>query len=326
MELSNVTNIPLPLAVWLASDGYDFKRGTRKAISVTSLLRPVRQIILSERLDETNRLQTDISSLVASRLGHSIHDGIEKSWKGSYKSAMKALGYPEKVIEKIIINPLPEQLSDDVIPIYLEQRVERELMGYAITGKFDMILEGVIQDFKSTSVYSLIKGSKDEGYKLQGSSYRWLNPDKVTADHMVINFIFTDWSGIEAKRNPNYPQQRVYAHRIQLYSPSEIEAWMRNKIRELEAAADLEEPELPYCTDEELWRSDPVWKYYSDRNKANDPNARSTKNFDNALEAAAFKASKGGKGVVIEVPGKVKACGYCAAFPICTQKDLYDLT
>lgn len=322
MQITNVTGISLPLAVWLSADGYDFSRGTRKAISATSLLKGVRKILLTERLTEENRDTLDVSDLIASRLGHTIHDGIEKAWKHDYASSMRKLGYPEKLIQRIKINP--EQVEAGDLPIYLEQRTEKEFMGYAITGKFDMILEGVLQDFKSTSVYSMIFGDKDEDYRLQGSIYRWLNPEKVTADHMVINFIFTDWSRAEAKRKPDYPQQRVLPHRIELYSIEEIEEWMRQKIMALEAAADLPEEELPFCSDKELWRGDTVWKYYSDPKKAEDPNARSTKNCSSASEAAAYRASKGGKGVIIEVPGKVKACSYCPAFPICSQKDLYE--
>lgn len=328
MQLSNVTNIPLSLAVWLASDGYDFRRGARKAISVTALLKSPRQILLAERLNEQNRLQPDVSDFIASRLGHSIHDGIERAWKTGYREAMASLGYPQNLIDRVAINPLDEEVAanPDMVPVYLEQRAEREFMGYAITGKFDMILEGVIQDIKSTTVFSLMSGSKDDDYRLQGSLYRWLNPKKVTADHMFINFIFTDWMKAQARANPNYPQQRVCAHRIELLSLAETEAWMRKRIRELEAAADLDEPELPRCSDKELWRSDPTWKFYLDPAKAQDPNARCSKRCDSFAEARAYQAEKGGRGVIVEEPGKVKACGYCPAFPICSQKDEYDLS
>jgi hypothetical protein len=29
----------------------------------------------------------------------------------------------------------------------------------------------------------------------------------------------------------------------------------------------------------------------------------------------------GGKGIILDKLGEVKACKYCAAFPVCTQKD-----
>lgn len=316
MQISNITGISLPLAVWLASDNYDFEpKG--KSISATAILKPVRQILLRERLTEDTSETPDVSQYLASRLGHSIHDGIEKAWTQGAKQALRKLGYPESLISRVKVNP--ETISEDDIPIWLEQRGQRELDGYVISGKFDMVLEGVLQDFKSTSVYSWIKGSKDEDYRMQGSIYRWIHQDKVTADHLNIQFIFTDWQKSMAKSSPNYPQQRVQEHRIELLSLEETEAWLRAKFKALEAAADLEEDELPRCTDEELWRSDPVYKYYSDPKKTD---GRATKNFASLAEANKYRAEKG-KGVVITVPGQVKACSYCPAFPICTQKDEY---
>lgn len=318
-KITNITGIGLPLAVWLASDDYDFHPGQERAISATSLLKPVRQILLKERLTETTRDVPDVSDFIASRLGHSVHDGIESAWKRHYQTAMTKLGYSDKTISRVRINP--ETLEEGDIPVYLELRGSRKFKEYSISGKFDMVVDGELNDFKSTSVYTFIKGSKDEDYCLQGSLYKWIHADKITSDHITINFIFTDWQRAMAKSDPNYPQQRVLEHRVKLMSLEETEKWIDGRIRELEAHADLPEEKLPFCSDKDLWRTPTVWKYYSNPQKTD---GRSTKNFTEKAPAYAFMAEKGGKGVVIEVPGVVKACGYCPAAPICTQKDLYE--
>ena len=80
---------------------------------------------------------------------------------------------------------------------------------------------------------------------------------------------------------------------------------------------DVPESEIPLCTDEDLWRSAPVFKYYKNPVKTN----RSTKNFDTRQEAYVRMAEDGGVGIVIEQPGQVTACKYCQAFSVCTQKD-----
>lgn len=316
-KITNITGINLPLAVWLAADGYDFFP-SGKSISATSLLKPVRQILLKERLTPEVRITPDVSDFIASRLGHSIHDGIENAWTRQYEPAMKALGYSQSVIDRIRINP--GDLEEGEIPVYLEQRSTRKFKDYEISGKFDMVIDGELQDFKSTSVYTFIKGSKDKDYSLQGSIYKWLNPDKITSDHITINFIFTDWQRAMAKNSSTYPQQRVHAHRVQLMSLDETQQWIADRIRFLEANADKEEHELPFCPDEDLWRTPTVWKYYSNPQKTD---GKSTKNFDNEFDANAH-CTKAGKGVVLKVPGVVKACGYCPCAPICTQKDLYE--
>jgi hypothetical protein len=318
MQYSNVTGLSLPIAVWLAADDYDFHPGTEKAISVTSLLKSPRQILLRERLTEEDQDTPDISDRIAARLGHSIHDSIEKAWRTDFKSSMKLLGYPDHVIDRVVINP--QIVTEGMIPVYLEQRESRIHRGYRISGKFDMLLDGEIHDFKSTSAYTYVYGSNEEKYRLQGSFYRWLNPEKVTADHMYIQFVFTDWQRAQAKQSNTYPQQRILSHRIDLMSLAETEEWLDRKLDQLEQVAHLPEPQLPYCSDEELWRGETKWKYFSDPNKTD---GRATKNFTNKAEADAFAASKG-KGIVIEYPGLVKACAYCDAFNICSQKDLYE--
>lgn len=327
-QLTNYTGISLPLAVWLAEDTYDFKRGTRKAISATSLLKSRRQILLTELMPEDMRQTPDVSDFIKSRMGTSFHDSIESAWKRNYRGSMKSLGFPDDVINRMTINPthadlvhLQNTLPDRPIPIYLEQRAEREIDGYIITGKFDMVLDGELNDFKSTSAWAWVFGGKDEDYRLQGSIYRWLNPDKITKDHMHIQFIFTDWQRQQALSNPRYPQKVLEERRLDLMSLQETENWIREKIRSLEEVADLPEPELPHCTDKELWRSETVWKYYKDPTNM----TRSTKNCSSEAEAQQYRATKGrGQGVILEIPGKPKACSYCAAFPVCTQKDLYD--
>ena len=72
---------------------------------------------------------------------------------------------------------------------------------------------------------------------------------------------------------------------------------------------------LGYKSKYKLWRDNPTWKYY-----ANPESTKSQKNFDNEFDAKRHLAEKR-KGVVRHVPGKVKACLYCSAFTICTQKD-----
>ena len=97
----------------------------------------------------------------------------------------------------------------------------------------------------------------------------------------------------------------------------ETDKWVKDKLRLLDQLKDAPEADLPECSEEDLWRSEPIFKYYADPEKANS-GGRSTKNFDTLQEANEFLASKG-KGVVKTVPGAVKACHYCPCAPICGQ-------
>lgn len=312
-KYTNVSSVPLSLAVFLATDNYDHDSET---ISATSLIKPLRQIVLTSRVPTTDTA-ADLTQMVASRMGSAIHDGIERAWLHNYQTAMQSLGFPDKVIQKVLVNPSEDQLTDDCIPIYLEQRSKKKVGKYTVSGKFDFVGDGRVEDFKSTSVYSAMHGSNDEKYILQGSIYRWLNPKIITKDQMAIQFIFTDWSGARARTETNYPSMRFQQRILDLKSVQETDQFVTNKLRLIDMHWATKEEDLPLCNDSDLWRSEPVFKYYKNPAKT----ARSTKNFDDRASANIRLAEDGGKGIVIERPGQVTACKYCAAFSVCSQKD-----
>jgi hypothetical protein len=315
MKYANTSAVPLSLAVFLATDSYDHNPDPN-TISATALIKPIRQIILSARVPE-DMTPVDLINMVPSRMGTAIHDAIERSWKDNFQIALDQLGYPKKVIEKIRINPKPEELTDGLIPIYLEQRAHKQIGKYVISGKYDFIGDGRVEDFKSTSTYTAIHNTNDDKYILQGSIYRWLNPTLITKDEMAIQFIFTDWSKAKAMQDPKYPQQRIQQRILPLKSIQETDAFVNRKLAQIEQYWDVPEEQLPLCSDEDLWRSEPVFKYYKNPEKR----ARSTKNFDNRHDAQLRAIEDGNIGIVVEQPGQVTACKYCPAFAVCTQKD-----
>lgn len=316
-QYANVSDVPLALAVFLASDYYDHSTDPTE-ISATTLLKPLRQIILPSRLPEGVGL-TNLADMMQNRMGAAIHDGIERAWTTNHHAAMKALGMPERVIQRVVVNPTREQLASnpDLIPVYLEQRLKRKIGKWTVTGKFDFVGEGRVQDFKSTSTWTYMNQVNAEKYAQQGSIYRWLDPQLITADAMDIHYIFMDWKPALAKADPKYPPKRFHKQSYALWPLQETERFIAKKLRLIEQYWDAPEDEIPYCSDEELWRSEPVFKYYKNPEKT----ARSTKNFDNLADARLRLAEDGGKGLIKEVPGQATACKYCPAFAACTQKD-----
>ena len=314
---ANVSEVPLALAVFLATDHYDHDSDPF-TVSATTLLKPLRQIILPNRIPPGEGL-VNLADMMNSRMGTAIHDGIEKAWMGNYRQAMEAIGLPQRVIDRVVINPSDELLNSttDLIPIYLEQRLSRQLGKWKITGKFDFIGEGKVQDFKSTSTFTYKKQTGADKYTQQGSIYRWLDPVKIHQDRMDIHYIFTDWKGAMAKTDPSYPPKRFHTQSFDLLSLNETEAFIRKKLALIEQYWDAPEEEIPQCDDDELWRSEPQFKYYKNPEKT----ARSTKNFDTMQDAMIRLHEDGNVGIVKEVPGQVTACKYCPAFIACTQKD-----
>lgn len=311
MRITNNTSVPLALAVWAVNDNYDYVQDP-KYISVTTLLKPIRQIILTRRID-SNTLTSDVEDFLARAMGTSIHDSIEKAWLTNHKACLKALGLQDSVIERIKVNPDRKNLSDDDIPVFLEQRSTREIAGWKIGGKFDFVADGLLHDNKSTTTMKWTKGSSDRDYCLQGSIYRWLNTDIIFEDVIRINFVFTDWSKLSALKDKTYPQHRAMCKDIPLLTLEATENYILNKLALLDKFMDAREEDIPECSDEELWRTPTKYKYF-----ANPTASRCTKCFDSLLEANMHKQRQG-KGIVKIVPGEARRCSYCSATSICSQ-------
>lgn len=317
VALSNVYQLPLSMALFLADDNYDGRSSDPYNISVTTLLKSTRQIVLGKRLPDN--LMMDISENISSRLGQAYHKAVEDAWLNKPQETMKKLGYPSRVIKNIKVNPTAEDFKDnpDLLAVYVEQRTERKVGKWTITGQFDFIVLGVLEDIKSTSVYGYLNQSNTDKFIKQGSLYKWLNPTLVTEDYMLINYIFTDWSGGRARTDKSYPSLKMMPQKLKLKSATEMDKFVKNKLKEVEKNIDKPEADLPYCSDEDLWRSPTVYKYY-----AKPDSTRSSKNFDSLYEAQSYAVTKSTGRIEVH-KGEVKACKYCAAYTICSQKDEY---
>ena len=150
MNYTNTSNIALPLAVFLATDHYDY---VPNVISATSLLKPARQLILADRLSSEDNL-VELSDMVSSRMGTAIHTAIEQAWLNPTK-ALKSLGYSDDIIQRIKVNP--ETVEENDIPVYMEKRSFKKVGNHTISGKFDFVAEGKVHDFKSTSTFKYLK-------------------------------------------------------------------------------------------------------------------------------------------------------------------------
>lgn len=318
-KYSNSLNMPLSLAVYLATDHYDHA-AVGAGLSATTLIKPIKQVILGKRATGEEGI-SDVASMVSSRVGTSIHTGIKEAWLNNHEQALRDLGYPEAIIKKVVINPPAGTDLKGKIPVYLEVRTSKEVCGIIVSGEFDFVAEGKLEDHKSTGVFTFMKNTKEDDYIAQGSIYRWLNPELIKDDHIGINYIFMDWSAAQAKQQPDkYPQQRLLQKKYRLWSYEDTDLYVKDRVTTLLKLWDAPEKLLPPCSDKDLWRSEPQFKFYAKKENAHN-GSRSTKNFDTHVDAQAHFHKTGATGYVKIVPGEVKACHYCPGFNLCTQKD-----
>ena len=96
-------------------------------------------------------------------------------------------------------------LKDDEAITELHYEIVFE--GQLISGHIDRVENDVIEDYKTTSVWSFLDGVKPEWAK-QLNIYRWLyNGYEITKiKKLRINAILRDWSTMKASIDHNYPQ------------------------------------------------------------------------------------------------------------------------
>jgi len=324
-EFTNKNNISLPLAVFLMHDSYNYD-GRPNVISATKLIKPLRSLVLLKQNPQLAK-SIDIADLISLRMGTAIHNACESAWtdRNNVIEALKVFGTSESVMDSLRLNP--EEVMPGETAIYIEQRAEKEINDFIITGQYDLVLDGEVHDYKSSICWSFINGSGIDDYIKQGSIYKWLNPEKITSDYITIHYIFTDWSKlgtVKHKKQPHhkedYPALKVMTRRYPLWTVEETEKWIVDKTTSIKSLLDTDQEDLPECTNEDLWIKDhdSVYKYYKDPNKT----TRSTGNFSTMDEALQKQADNNGQGIIKHVQGAARRCSYCDAEEICAQAQL----
>ena len=313
MKYSNKHNLPLSVAVWLATDWYDHQVEPN-AISVTTLMKSTREVILTNRLGEGDAVQ-DVSALLASRSGTAIHDALEKAWLNpNLKDVLISLGYPEKVHSRIHINP---EAPTGELDIYLEKRTNKRLGKWIISGQMDLCINGQLTDLKNTSTYTYVAKTNDDKYIEQLSIYAWLNPDIVLDEYGKILFIFKDWNKNYALAGKGYPTHPIIEEPFLLMEPADTERILQVKLNRLDMYWNKPMHEIPECTPDELWQAPPTYKYYSKFGAI-----KASKVSTDFNEMQQHLRDKG-VGFIKEVKAEPVKCRFCPAANTCDQAARY---
>ena len=288
MKYSNKHNFPDFVVQWLKHDSYDYDAST---ISATTLMKPARAYALEKQ--NWDNLEIDVSDVIASRYGTAIHDSVEKVNLKDCKQ---------------------------------EERLRKAVMNKIITGKFDILKEIELKrfqliDVKSTSVWTYIYGSRDEDYQKQLSIYRWL---AIQNGYNVIPkakiwMIFTDWSKSRAKNNPDYPETRIAIKEVELWGEEKTLKYIGERITILDKAANHEQKDMPFCTDEELWASADTWAIMKEGRKSAVKVHKIQKEAEEDVKFYEDQKLIHKKYSIVYRPGGVKRCSYCTARNFCTQ-------
>jgi hypothetical protein len=218
MIITNNANLPMPF-VRMAEDNYEIKP---KRYSVTTLLKPVREILLKRRYN--GEIKQDCSDMIWLLFGKAVHSILEQYSDGE------------------------SEFAEEKLTVKLEN-------GYTVSGIIDLydIDKAEVVDYKTASVWKVIY--KDyEDWRKQGLAYAWLlRKNGFPCNKVVFYAILKDFNTTKAKTDHEYPQSPVVKVEFNIGDIEEMDRYIRDKIDEIISFENKPDAELPLCSAEERW-------------------------------------------------------------------------
>ena len=258
--------------------------GVKKSIhigadySASMLENSPRQVWLKKRHE--NELEQDASDMVFSLFGSAFHHILQS---GETKNQL-----------------VEEYLTDSI-------------GGITLSGMADLYENEKITDYKTTSAWTIIYGSRIDDWTKQLNIYAYLY-GKYGFDVKELEIIafLRDWSKSKAKFDTAYPQSQVIVVKIALWDKEEIFTYIVDRLAKFEKFKEVDDVNLPFCTEKEMWQKENTYKCMKEGRKS------SVKNFEIKVEAEKFCLEN--KLKLTEFIGeRVKCEDYCPAKKICNQ-------
>lgn len=227
MKLTNKYNIPEVFFQAVKNDKYS--RGGAD-YSATSLINSPRMFHLKQR--HWHEMEEDVSDRIRSLIGKAVHAILDAANMG---------------------NALQEE------------RIHMDVLGKKISGAPDLYeSNGLLSDYKTTSVWTAIYQSRTKEWTEQVNIYAYLlNHIGFHISALQVVAIYTDWSKSELKKMPDkYPPSMIQIVPIELWSTDKQKAFIESRVQLMIDSESVPDDELPACTPEEMWQKDDSWAIY----------------------------------------------------------------
>lgn len=276
MRITNKENLPLPF-VRMAEGEYEIKP---KRYSVTTLLKPVREILLNRR--HADEIEQDCSDMIWLLYGKAVHAVLQKYSEGA------------------------NEFAEEKLTVELEN-------GYTVSGIIDLydIDKAEVVDYKTASVWKAVY--KDyEDWRKQGLMYAWLlQKNGLLCKSVVFYAILKDWSKTKAKTDNTYPQSPILKVSFDINGVSVIDEYIRSKIDEIIYYEDKPDNELPLCSHEDRWNDGDKYAVMKKGRKT------ALRVLDSAEEAEKWKTDNGGDFIEMRKGTDKKCVDYCLCCAKC---------
>lgn len=272
MNITNNYNLPDAIVRAVKNDPYN--PGTCD-ITVTKLISSPRKVQLEKR--HAKELTEDVADRVWALLGQAVHGVLERA-----------------EVEAIT-----------------EKRLGIERQGSVISGQFDRLVvqDGLLQDYKLTSVYAVRDGAKAEWEAQLNVLATILREHGYQVNALEVVVIMRDWSKSRAG-NGDYPDAPIMTISVPMWSEEKAESYIDTRIRLHQMA----EFDLPECSASERWATSDSWALMKEGRKT------AVRVFYSEQEAGSALVEAGDKHYIDYRPGKNTRCeSYCSVAQFCEQ-------
>lgn len=277
MQVTNVMHLPQAFV-----DAVNVERHNKPGCySATTLNKGTKEIILQERHWE--EISIDASENVWALFGTAVHEILEKYNDGNFH----------------------------------EESFDIEVSHSRVTGTVDSydMERGIINDWKTASVYKVMKGDFTDWYK-QGMTYAWLlaqNGFNVTRCRFIA--FLKDHSKSKARTDSSYPQSPVFRYQFDVTEAMLADAEKRiiAKVKDIEAAERLEDDSIQPCSPEERWADPDKYAVMKNGRKT------AVKIFEDLIDAENYAGEQGNSFYVEHRQAISRKCAdYCICKGFCS--------
>ena len=248
--------------------------------SATTLNKGVKEIILQERYWE--QFTTDAADNVWAVFGTAVHAILEKNGDGNFHEEKFDIGVSNSRVTGIV-------------------------------DSYDME-RGIINDWKTASVYKVMKGDFAD-WRKQGLTYAWLlKQNGLDVRRCRFIALLKDHSKSKAKFDATYPQSPVFVYEFEV-TPEELEQTeerITQKVIAIEAAEKMGDDDIAPCSAEERWADPEKFAVMKNGRKT------AVRVFDTQADADACAGELGNSHYVEHRPAISRKCGdYCLCKDFC---------
>jgi hypothetical protein len=283
LKITNILGLPQPIVDAVQNDPYD---SGDSDISVTRLIAPPRQVYLNGK--HSGELTEDCSDRLFSLMGQAMHYILERGGDVEGKRI-------------------------------IERRLFTEVSGWRLSGQIDLWEDGVLSDYKFTSVWETMNGLKEEKVQQLNILAYLCRINDIPIEKVQIVAMYRDFSKSKSAFERDYPQHQIGILESPLWDDAKAKAFIEERIA-IHKDAHIS---LPDCTPEEMWERPTKWAVMKEGV------ARAKRLLDSKEEAFVYaqkndlvnQVNEMKAGFFIERrPGeKIRCENYCSAAAFCTQ-------